>query len=122
MAVPVDTRRKILAALERGEAAASIALRFEIGERTVYRLQARHRTNLPVEPGKTGPLGPTKLTPDDEKLLLEAVRDRPGITAAEMAEKLSTKVAPSTICRAWNRLGLTRKKSRCMRPNKPEPM
>ena len=50
-----------------------------------------------------------KLTPADEQLLLDAVKESPGITAAEMAKKLSVKVAQPTVCRAWIRLGLTRK-------------
>ena len=111
MAIPVDTRRKVLAALKRGESAKSIATRFEIGERSVYRLQSRSRSKLPVGPSKPGPTGSVKLTAEDEKLLLDAVAERPGITASEMLEKLSVKVDQSTVCRAWIRLGLTRKKS-----------
>ncbi|MEM8737921.1 MAG: helix-turn-helix domain-containing protein [Planctomycetota bacterium] len=54
MAIEVQTRRKILKALERGESASSIATRFEVGERTVYRLQSRSRAGKPIEPDKTG--------------------------------------------------------------------
>lgn len=112
MAIDVQTRRKILKALERGESAASIASRFEVGERTVYRLQARDRSGQPIEPGKTGPQGSTKLTEDDEKALLDAVKERPGITAAEALERIKTKVAESTVCRFWVRSNLSRKKRR----------
>lgn len=112
MAIEVQTRRKVLKALERGESALSIATRLEIGERTVYRLQARDRAGKPVEPDKTGPQGSTKLTEDDEKALLEAVKERPGITAAEALEKIKTRVAESTVCRFWVRSNLSRKKRR----------
>ncbi len=112
MAIDLQTRRKILNALQRGESAGRIATRFEVGERTVYRLQARSQAGKPIEPGKTGPRGSTKLTEDDEKALLQAVKDRPGITAAEALEKIKTKVAESTVCRFWVRSNLSRKKRR----------
>jgi len=110
MAIPLQTRRKVMRALERGEAAASIAKRLEIGERTIYRLKARVRVGQPLEPDKTGPRGSVKLTADDERLLREALDERPGITAQEMLPRLSVPVAISTVCRAWIRLGLSRKK------------
>ena len=112
MATDLQTRRKVMAALERGESAASIARRFEVGERTVYRLQQRVRSGRSLTPDPTGPKGSMKLTPDDERLLVEAVAERPGITAKELIPRLSVKVVESTVCRAWKRLGLSRKKSR----------
>lgn len=112
MAHSLQLRRKVLAALERGESAASIAQRFEIGERTVYRLQERQRQGDSIEPNKTGPKRPTKLTPQDEQLLREVVVKQPGITAKQVTSMLSVQVVESTVCRAWKRLGITLKKSR----------
>ena len=112
MAIDVQTRKKILKALERDESAASIATRLEVGERSVYRLQARFHAGKPIEPDKPGPQGSVKLTEEDEQALLDAVKERPGITAAEAQEKIKTKVAESTICRFWVRSKLTRKKRR----------
>jgi transposase len=112
MAVPVQLRAKVLAALDRGESAASIARRFEIGERTVYRLQRRQRQGLPLTPAKSGPKGFVKLTQQDLQLLREAVQRQPGITAKQMIPQLSVQVVESTVCRAWKRLGLSSKKSR----------
>lgn len=112
MAIAVQVRKKVFLALGRGESAGSIARRFEIGERSVYRLQARERAGLPVEPGKTGVKGATKLTPEDERLLREQVERRPGVTAKQMIPLLSVRVVESTVCRAWQRLGLSFKKSR----------
>lgn len=111
MAIAVQVRRKVLAALDRGESAASIAQRFEIGERSVYRLQQRAREGQPVEPQVTGPRGPTKLTPADQRLLREAVETNRGVTARQMVPRLSVEVAESTICRAWKKMGLSLKKS-----------
>ena len=112
MAIAVQVREKVLAALGRGESAGSIARRFEIGVRSVYRLQARRRAGLPVEPSKTGVKGPTKLTPGDERILREEVERRPGVTAKQMIPLLSVAVAESTVCRAWRRMGMSFKKSR----------
>lgn len=112
MAIAVQVRLKVLAALARGESAVSIAGRLEIGERSVYRLQARDRAGCPVEPAKTGPKGPIKLARADTQVLRAAVARTPGITALEVLPRLTVKVAPCTVCRAWKRLGLTRKKSR----------
>ena len=110
MAIDIQTRQKILKALERGESASSIAYRLEVGERSVYRLQARSRQGKPMTPGKPGPQGSVKLTEEDETALLEAVKERPGITAAEAQQKIRTQVAESTICRFWIRSKLSRKK------------
>lgn len=110
MATDIRTRRRILKTLERGESASRIATRFEVGERTGYRLQRRKRDGRPVEPDKTGPQDSVKRTEDDEKALLQAVKARPGITAAKALEKIKTKVAESTVCRFWVRSNLSRKK------------
>lgn len=100
MAIAVQVRKKVLAALERGDSATSIARRLEVGERSVYRLQARQRAGLPIEPGKPGVKRPTKLTPQDERLLREEVERRPGVTAKQMIPLLSVPVVESTVCRA----------------------
>jgi transposase len=110
MATDIRTRRRILKTLERGESASRIATRFEVGERTGYRLQRRKRDGRPVEPDKTGPQDSVKRTEDDEKALLQAVKARPGITAAKALEKIKTKVAESTVCRFWVRSNLSQKK------------
>lgn len=112
MAHPVQLRKKVLAARARGESASSIAQRFEIGERTVYRLQRRERDGQPVTPAKTGPRRPTKLNADDLRLLRELIEREPGVTAQAAGKRLSVRVAISTVCRAWKRMGLTLKKSR----------
>lgn len=107
----LQLRKKVLSALDCGESAASIARRLEIGERTVYRLQQRRREGRPIEPDRCGPRRPTKLTVEDDAVLREQVRRRPGITARELIPMLGVEVAISTVCRRLNRLGLTLKKS-----------
>lgn len=112
MAHSVQLRLKVLAALDRGESAASIARRLEIGERTVYRFKRRRRDGQPVEPAKSGPKGTTKLTGQDLQLIRQTVQRQPGITAKQMIPLLSVAVVESTVCRAFKRLGLSLKKNR----------
>jgi len=111
MAHSMDIRRRVVSALERGESAASIACRLEIGQRTVYDLRQRHAAGR-LAPDKTGPQGPTKLTEADHQTLVRAVAQRPGITLRELASLMSVPVAESTVCRALRRLKVSFKKSR----------
>ena len=67
MAHSMDLRRRVIVALERGESAASIARRLEIGYRTVFYLRQRHEAGR-LEPDKTGPQRPTKLTDRDHRM------------------------------------------------------
>jgi len=109
MAHSMDIRRRVIAGLERGESAKAIAQRLEIGERTVYDLRKRHAAGR-LEPDKTGPRGPTKLTEQDQQTLAHTVSRQPDITLRELASMMSVPVAQSTICRALRRLKLTFKK------------
>lgn len=111
MAYSMDFRLKVLAALDRGESQPSVARRFEIGLRTVKRFKARRDAGR-IEPDKTGPTSPTKITPQDDQLMREQIAKRPGITANELRAMLSVEVAECTVCRRLKRLGLTLKKSR----------
>lgn len=111
MPYSMDLRRRVVTALERGESAASIARRLEIGERTVFEWRQRHAEGR-LEPEKSGPRGPTKLTEADHRKLVTAVAQQPGITLRELASMMSVPVAESTVCRALQKLKLTFKKSR----------
>lgn len=111
MAYSMDFRFKVLAALDRGESQASVARRFEISDRTVRRFKNRRAANR-LEPDKTGPQEPIKLTAADDQVMREAVAARPGITANEIRPLLSVEVAECTVCRRLKKLGLRLKKSR----------
>ncbi|MHC4994576.1 MAG: IS630 transposase-related protein [Planctomycetota bacterium] len=111
MAHSMDIRRKVIAALERGESAPSIAKRLEIGERTVYDYKKRHAANR-LAPDKPGPQGPIKLTEDDLRTLATAVQRQPDLTLDALAAKMSVPVDASTISRTLKKLRLTLKKSR----------
>lgn len=112
MAISMDVRRKVLAALARGESNVSIARRLELGERTVRRLRERDEAGLPIEPGKPGPKGHVKLTDADLRLIRQQVEANPGITLLQLRDMLSVEVAESTVCRALQKMELSYKKSR----------
>jgi transposase len=111
MAYSKDFRLKVLAFVDRGESEAAVAQRFDIGERTVRRFKQRRRLTGDVTADKTGPKGPMKLTPQDDALMFEQVRRKPGITAKELRPMLGVEVSISAICRRLTKLGLTLKKS-----------
>lgn len=111
MAYSMDLRLKVLAALDRGESQASVAQRFDLGLRTVKRFKARRDAGQ-VEPDKTGPKSPTKITPADDQVMRAMIAERPGITANELRGMLSVELAECTVCRRLKKLGLTLKKSR----------
>lgn len=107
----IDLRMKVLAACDRGESAASIARRFEISDRTVREFK-RRRAEGRIEPNKSGPHGPIKLTEADLHKMRELVATQPGLTLEQIAEQMSVRVWPSTIHRALKKLGISLKKSR----------
>lgn len=111
MAYSMDIRRRVIAALARGDARATIAQRFEISERTVFYYQKRHAAGR-LEAAKAGPQHSTKLTEADHRMLATTVTLKPDITLAALAAKMSVPVALSTIHRALKKQNLTLKKSR----------
>ena len=112
MAYSNDLRHKVLAAVDRGQSRASVARRFDISSRTVRRFIQRREATGDVTSDKTGPKGPIKLTPEDDALLIDQVRLKPGITARELRPMLDADVTISTICRRLIALGWSLKKSR----------
>lgn len=117
----MDLRQKVLAALDRGESARSVARRFEMHEETVRVFRDRREAGR-LEPDKPGPKGPAKLTPADHAKLRELVAADPGLTLKRLAEQMSVRVTESTIHRALKKLGLSFKKSRSSPPSKPATM
>ncbi len=111
MAYSNDFRLKVLAAVDRGEGQAAVSRRFDIGERTVRRFKQRRDQTGDVSASKTGPRKPMMLTPQDDAMMREQVRLRPGVTAKELAAMLGDKVVISTVCRRLIALGLSLKKS-----------
>lgn len=111
MTYSMDLRERVVAAVEAGEAIASVARRFSVSRPTVRDWRERSRCDA-LRPGKPGATSPTKLTPADDRVMREAVAHRPGITANELRPLLSVAVVESTVCRRLKKLGLSLKKSR----------
>lgn len=111
MRYPMEMRKKMLAAVERGESVASVARRFEVSERGVRKLIHCCRQRGTLVPDKTGPKRPTKLTPADDETMRALIDADPGITLKRIATQLSVSVAESTVCRRLRKLGITLKKS-----------
>jgi len=111
MRIPIEMRKKMLAAVERGEPVAQVAQRFEITERGLHKLIRRVRERGgDLTPLKPGPRRPTKLTPRDDATMLELIERDPGITLNAIRTRLSVEVAESTVCRRLKRLGVSLKK------------
>ena len=111
MRFPIEMRRKMLAAVERGEAVSHVARRFEVSQRGLHTLirTVRERGGDLV-PAKPGPKKPTKLTPQDDATMLELIEADAGITLNAIRARLSVEVAESTVCRRLQKLGVSLKK------------
>lgn len=110
MPIPVEMRKKMLGAVERGESVASVARRFEVSERGLRKLIKRCAQRGTIEPAKPGPKGSTKLTAGDDATMLALVKVDPGMTLGQIAARLSVTVAESTISRRLKKLGVSLKR------------
>jgi transposase len=116
MALSMDLRRRIIAAAQAGHGTTQIARRFDVSERSVRQFKQRWREGR-LEPDRSGPRHPTKITPDDEAILRQRIAADSGVTLRELAEAIDKPVALSTIHRTLKRLGITFKKSRSNQRN-----
>lgn len=107
MAYSMDLRERVVVAVEAGQAITAVARRFSIARPTVrdWRDRAR-RGNL--TPGTPGPQRPLKLTAEDVQLIRDSVAAEPGITAKQLANRLSVTVSLQTVYRHLNGLGRSR--------------
>ncbi len=112
MPIPVATRKKMLAAVERGESVVSVARRFEITQQGLHKLIKRCRERGTIEPRTPGPKGPNKLTPADDETMRSMIAEDPGVTLREIVTRMSEPVAESTLSRRLTALGITLKKNR----------
>ena len=108
-----DLRERVLADCAAGLGRAAAARRYRLGERTVYRwlAEARHEGRREARPHAGGRRPVVAGTEDTLRDLVVARNDA---TLAEHAgayeARTGRKLSPSTLCRAFQRLGLARKK------------
>ena len=111
MRYSIDFRLKVVKALDAGQSIRKVAKRFDISIQTVVNYKKLAKNNN-LEPKRCGPKKPTKITPEDEKIIRQLVTQQPGITLKQLIEHISVPVAESTMSRTLKRLGITFKKRR----------
>jgi len=111
MAYSMDLRKRVVAAVEAGQAIAAVARRFSVARATVRDWRDRAQRG-DLSAGTPGPKGPTKFTQAHEQRIRERVASEPGVTGGQLLEGLSTKISAQTVYRQLKRLGLSLKKSR----------
>jgi transposase len=114
MRIPIEMRKKMVAAVERGEAVNAVARRFEVTPQGLRKLLRTVRSRGDLTPRTPGPKKPIKLTPQDDAKMLELIEREPGITLnairAQLSATTGTVVAESTVCRRLKKLGVSLKK------------
>ena len=101
MSYSKDLRARVLNFINSGGSKVAAARTYAVSERTVHNWAVKG-----MEIGKPGPRGGTKLESDKVRAAIEA---EPDIQQKELA--LRFKVNPSSLCYAFKRLGISRKKN-----------
>lgn len=117
----MDLRQRVLAACDDGMGTAEVAETFAVSQSWVRRLKQRRRETGTIAPRLPSRHGPAPLLADQAQRLHAAVHDHPGETAADYRDRLGLAVSALTVWRMLRRLGLTFKKSRCVRPSRIVP-
>jgi len=114
-----DLRDRVLAAYGRGMETSQIAETFAVSQSWARRVRQVWR-----ETGRTTPLprGGATIIKIDLKRLGELVREQPDATLRELRDRLGVECTEAAVCLALQRLDLTFKKRRSMRPNRIGPM
>ena len=117
--ISVEVRERVVAAHLAGKGSyAEIAELFRVGEASVSRWLRRNRELGTLEP-RPPPGRAPKLDEAKRAVLRELVEDQPDATLAELAKRLHERtgvmLVVSTIHKALEKLGITRKKKTSMR-------
>jgi transposase len=106
-----DLRERIVAAVERGGyTLRQLAALFAVDVSVIVRLRQRKRQTGSIEPKPHGGGRAPKLDEDAQQRLLQLVRQQPDATLAELRQQLGIPCGLTTLHRALNRHGITRKK------------
>jgi transposase len=104
-----DLRQRVLADCDQGLSTSQVAHKYTVSPAWVRRLLQRRR-----QTGETAPRpqrrGPVPLSQTHGEQILQAVRDQPDATLAELRQQLGLAVALSTLWAAVAALGLRLKK------------
>jgi transposase len=120
-AYPIEMRKRILADGDAGMSTRAVALRYQVSESWVRRLQQRRRENGEIAARKAGSRPPSKWRLHAERIA-EAVRQHPDATLVELRDRLGLEVSPQTLSRALRALEITVKKKSFTPKSKIVPM
>jgi putative transposase len=113
-AYSLDLRERIIGAVEAGQPADEIAVRFAVSPRTVRRYRQRWRAEGDIA-ARTSPGRPPRIRPDQYDALTTLVLALPDATLADYCQQWAAtsgvRVSEATMCRVLQQLALTRKKS-----------
>lgn len=111
----VELRSRVVAAVDQGMTLEEAAEVFTVGVATVYRWTALRRETGSLAPRPHGGGQPRALSPSDDEFVRETLKQKPDLTVAELAARLSIRgdrsVSRSAVTRSLKRLGFTLKKS-----------
>jgi len=110
----LDLRTRIVDAVDRGVGTISeIAALFGVNESFIYKLLRQRRERGDISPLPHGGGAQAKLNEDHLMILTDLVAQSPGATLEELRERMKkqarVEVSVTTICRALQALGLSRK-------------
>lgn len=120
-ALSLDLRRRVVAAVEKGQSRRGAADRFGVSASSAIRWSARHRQSGDVKAEKQGGDRRSGRIEAQAEFLLRAVAERCDLTLEELQDKLAgrgLKVAISTIWRFFDRRQITFKKRRRTPPSR----
>lgn len=108
--IPYDTRKRIVAAHERGKSAKEIADIFGVSRREVYRLaqQQRETGDVAIHTHDRG--CKPKVTPEQVKQIGDTILEKPDITLADLIHKLELPIGVSRLRRIVRQQGFRFKK------------
>jgi transposase len=117
-AYPVELRRRIVDAVDRGVGSLpTAAALFCVSVNCVANyLRLREQTDsLAPRPNNGG--RPPALDPDRQEELRRLIAEQPDLTLEQIRDRLGLNCSLAAICRTLNKLGLTRKKKRASQPS-----
>lgn len=119
----VDLRERVVNACDDGMSEDDAAAVFDVGSASVYRWKALRRETGALDPRAHGGGNPAALDESKRKLLAKIVQEKPDRTLRELTAEVMKRaktiakrargafsVSASSVGRALDRLGLTRKK------------
>lgn len=121
-AYSMDLRERVIAASEEGVMThEEIAETFQVSVSWIGKLRKRFRETGSVEPKPHRGGQPAAFQGEAAQRLLQAVEEHPDATLKELASIAGVSCSTSATERMLRKLGITRKKSRYVLPNRIDP-